>query len=99
MVNVQLKELGLTASVGEKWTREIDNVTWLELSILCEQLIDNLGLILPRLELMSKEDTHTRTLLGVSLRGHKALRKFARRWAELEEHGREEGRARSCGLS
>jgi len=70
--------------------------TWFELSTLCKQIVDSLGLVGPVLELAKNKSEaeqlmHLRTIKDSSIKGHVALTRFAHLWASIEERAYKEG--------
>jgi hypothetical protein len=75
---------------------QIDKDTWLELTRLCESIVDSFGVIGPMLELAKdKSDAEQlKSLLAIkniSTEGHAALKEFAVLWARLDEQAYKEG--------
>jgi hypothetical protein len=72
------------------WSAQIDRETWLELTALCERVVDTLGLVGPVLELAQDKSEaeqlrHLRAIKKLSQQGHRALKLFAFHWAALHE--------------
>jgi transcriptional regulator with XRE-family HTH domain len=68
----------------------IDWDAWFELSTLSKQLVDSLGLVGPALELAKNKGeaeqlTFLRAINDSSLEGHRALTRFAKLWASINE--------------
>jgi hypothetical protein len=75
---------------------QIEKDSWLELTRLCERVIDSFGVIGPMLELAKdKSDAEKlKSLLAIkeiSTEGHAALKEFAVLWARLDEQAYTEG--------
>ena len=72
------------------WRAQIDKATWLDLTRLCERIVDSFGLIGPISELgMEKSDAkRLKSLIAIrdiTAEGHAALKAFAVLWARLDE--------------
>ena len=72
------------------WILQLDRDTWREFTDLSERLVETIGLVEPMLELANQADQTERVRYlqaawYLSGRGHKSLKLFARRWAELQE--------------
>ena len=72
------------------WSAQINRETWLELTALCERVVDTLGLVGPVLELAQDKSEaeqlrHLRAIKKLSQQGHQALKLFAFHWAALHE--------------
>ena len=96
MVNAPMSDDNNSLPVEKAGGVQIEKDTWLELTRLCERVIDSFGVIGPMLELAKdKSDAEQlKSLLAIkdiSTEGHAALKEFAVLWARLDEQAYKQG--------
>jgi hypothetical protein len=75
---------------------QIEKDTWLELTRLCERIVDSFGLIGPMLELAKDKSDGEQlkslvAIRNISTEGYAALKEFALLWARLDEQAHRDG--------
>jgi hypothetical protein len=96
MVNAPMSDTNSSRLDDHALRVQIEKNTWLELTKLCERIVDSFGVIGPKLDLAKDKSDAEKlesivAIKEISTKGHAALKEFAVLWARLDEQAYKQG--------